>query len=413
MQTIMNNYYVIIGIWCFILSTFMAIAPFFATDSKVSGKSRRIKFILYLSSTGLLLSDLCSSMFMGKAGDIAYYGVRISTYFTFFCKYLYIMIFAHYLQKGISEQNRKAKMNLALSVGSCAVGLFLITLSLYRGNVYYFDAENIFYYGSGYRYIQIIIFLNIILFMKILWNNRKVFRKSTFYIFLFYIVTLAATAILDVVIDMWYIQNITIFFSTQLIFMDDMFHLSEKLLDSRKKYMLMEYQAQHDMMTGVWNKKSGLDKIKVCLEQMKPSDTAVLGFIDIDDFKLVNDSYGHEVGDFWIREVAKILKNSCREEDIVCRYGGDEFIIFLKGDFDVDALKRRMDGVRETLRQQSVRMQQDVHCSIGLCWITGAGKNISECIACADAAVYAVKENGKNAYIVYQFEENKTQFAVL
>ena len=86
----------------------------------------------------------------------------------------------------------------------------------------------------------------------------------------------------------------------------------------------------YDLMTDVWNKAGGIEQIEKCLSNMLDIDTAIIGFIDIDDFKAVNDTYGHETGDFWIVQVAETLKDISGNDDIVCRYGGDEFIIFLK-----------------------------------------------------------------------------------
>lgn len=65
-------------------------------------------------------------------------------------------------------------------------------------------------------------------------------------------------------------------------------------------------------MTGLWNKTSGVVRLRNCLENMSESDMAVLGFMDIDNFKSVNDTYGHETGVFWIREVATALQEMCR-----------------------------------------------------------------------------------------------------
>lgn len=83
-----------------------------------------------------------------------------------------------------------------------------------------------------------------------------------------------------------------------------MIQVSDQWLDAKRELLISEYRASHDIMTGLWNKTSGVDQVINCLENMSESDMAVLGFMDIDNFKSVNDTYGHETGVFWIREVA-------------------------------------------------------------------------------------------------------------
>ena len=115
-----------------------------------------------------------------------------------------------------------------------------------------------------------------------------------------------------------------------IISVNHMIQVSDQWLDAKRELLISEYRASHDIMTGLWNKTSGVDQVINCLENMSESDMAVLGFMDIDNFKSVNDTYGHETGVFWIREVATALQEMCGPSDIACRYGGDEYILFLQ-----------------------------------------------------------------------------------
>ena len=157
-----------------------------------------------------------------------------------------------------------------------------------------------------------------------------------------------------------------IFFSTMIIFIDNMMKVSEDWSDTKKDLILSEFRASHDLMTGVWNKTYGLKNIKDYIENMSDDEMAVLGFVDIDDFKAVNDTFGHEVGDFWICEIAKTLEAICASEDIVCRYGGDEFVIFMKNMKDSDELASRIEQFQNIIHKNANERQQDVHCSMGL-----------------------------------------------
>ena len=133
---------------------------------------------------------------------------------------------------------------------------------------------------------------------------------------------------------------------------------------------------------------------------MTEGDRAVLGFVDIDNFKSVNDTYGHENGDFWICEIAAALQEMCESADIACRYGGDEYILFLKNIEAGDTLTARIDSFVKRVHDKAAERKQEVHCSIGFCQIKGGGRDLSECIAIADKLLYQAKEKGKDTYVI-------------
>ena len=122
--------------------------------------------------------------------------------------------------------------------------------------------------------------------------------------------------------------------------------------------------------------------------------------MDIDNFKSVNDTYGHENGDFWIREIAAALQEICEPSGIVCRYGGDEYILFLRNAEERDELTARIERFRKRVHDRAEERKQDVHCSVGLYQVRGAGRELSECITIADELLYQAKENGKDTYVI-------------
>lgn len=187
------------------------------------------------------------------------------------------------------------------------------------------------------------------------------------------------------------------------MFLNDMFCLSEEFIRAQKKLGVAEYKAEHDLMTGLWNKKAGLYKIEEYLKEMTVQENAVLGFVDIDNFKSINDTYGHEIGDFWIEEIADMLQSGCGKEDVACRYGGDEYIIFYSKVDDLQIIKTKMEEFRNRLFCKATEKEQDVHCSIGLYHITEPGKSVKECIECADEALYKIKNNGKNSFYIQSY----------
>ena len=212
--------------------------------------------------------------------------------------------------------------------------------------------ENMMTFGKA-GIIKVLLALDILIVLAALLLERKQYSKKIFRLYLIYACILTATAFLDYVIDTWYLQNLAIFFSSMIISVNHMIQVSDQWLDAKRELLISEYRASHDIMTGLWNKTSGVDQVRNCLENMSESDMAVLGFMDIDNFKSVNDTYGHETGVFWIREVATALQEMCGPSDIACRYGGDEYILFLQNIGDREELTARIEGFRKKIHDKA------------------------------------------------------------
>lgn len=131
------------------------------------------------------------------------------------------------------------------------------------------------------------------------------------------------------------------------------------------------------------------------------SQAAVL-FIDIDNFKFINDTYGHAAGDFCLKTTAKRLAASVQEVDTVARLGGDEFLIVIeqlgaRGELDA-LLDRMLKAIREPMLTDSCSIK--ITCSIGVAIIPEHGRNIDQLKSRADKAMYQAKRYGKNQYFV-------------
>lgn len=121
-------------------------------------------------------------------------------------------------------------------------------------------------------------------------------------------------------------------------------------------------------------------------------------FIDIDDFKEVNDSYGHDFGDLLLLEIAARLKQSVRKTDILVRYGGDEFLIcfqHLVGNQDIEFVANK---IKDSINEPFSIHGHEIHisASIGISSTHGASANLKELISDADQAMYGIKKNEKN-----------------
>ena len=399
MQNIMNQYIGFIALWCLIMNTYIV----FSSSNVKALEEREKKVmekIIYFITAALLLGDLDTYMFAGMNAKWVYLNLEIVNYAMYLLKYLYLTVFTRCLRNESDRFVKIKKILLAVSILCGIVSMICISLPGVRKEFFYISSDNYFYYGRLYGIIKVLLALDILVLLAALLLERKQYSKKIFRLYLIYDCILTATAFLDYVIDTWYLQNLAIFFSSMIISVNHMIQVSDQWLDAKRELLISEYRASHDIMTGLWNKTSGVDQVRNCLENMSESDMAVLGFMDIDNFKSVNDTYGHETGDFWIREVATALQEMCGPSDIACRYGGDEYILFLQNIGDREELTARIEGFRKKIHDKAEEKGQDVHCSIGLYRVKGAGRKLAECIIISDALLYQAKKNGKDTYVI-------------
>jgi diguanylate cyclase (GGDEF)-like protein len=123
--------------------------------------------------------------------------------------------------------------------------------------------------------------------------------------------------------------------------------------------------------------------------------------IDMDNFKNINDTHGHDKGDVVLRKVSQILKAACREEDIVARYGGEEFIVLLP-DTEQDGSRSVSQRIHENLLKLYTLPDRTITVSIGVASYPDSGaRDLNELIKCADQALYDAKRTGRNKTIYY------------
>ncbi len=397
MLLLMDNYIMFIAIWCLIINSYI-VYTYNKTQTLKKREKKGLQNSIYIISSSMLIFDLASFMLVGRDTVFSHWIMSIAYYMLYLLKYMYITAFIMFLMKHAEKNSLIKKVLIAVSVIIGLVGMLCLSLPGIREKCCYIDNYNYVYYGSAYSIIRFLFILDVTVMLIALLHEKKHYRTSAFYLYLVFIVNLMLLGFLDYFIDEWYIQDMTIFFSTIMIFIDYMMHVSDKWSDAQKELVFTAYRASHDLMTGLWNKTSGMNQIREYMRNMSGNDAAVLGFIDIDDFKSVNDNYGHETGDFWICEIAKALQSACDYDDIVCRYGGDEYVIFMKNIADTKELISRMENFKESVYSKSKERDQNVHCSIGLYQIDGAGNSLDECIIKADELLYQAKKNGKDRY---------------
>jgi diguanylate cyclase len=166
----------------------------------------------------------------------------------------------------------------------------------------------------------------------------------------------------------------------------------------------LEHQAFHDSLTDLANRALFNDRVRQALARARRSGggLAVL-FVDLDDFKVVNDSLGHGAGDRLLREVAARLRSCLRDHDTVGRLGGDEFAI-LAEDADLGTARQLAERVITTLAAPFplVGGQVTIHASIGIAFDERLALDEAQLLRNADIAMYAAKSRGKGTYEVFQ-----------
>ncbi len=155
----------------------------------------------------------------------------------------------------------------------------------------------------------------------------------------------------------------------------------------------LAYEATHDKLTGVYNRTG----YNVLLQKKVDLETSAFMIIDVDKFKSVNDTYGHEVGDLVLKKIAKVLKENFRAQDYVCRIGGDEFVVIIvhvKSTI-ADIIKNKVKRINEFLSNPDPKEKlPPVSLSCGISFGNG-GKSEEQIFNEADRALYKVKNSGR------------------
>ena len=176
----------------------------------------------------------------------------------------------------------------------------------------------------------------------------------------------------------------------------------------KKKLAARSHFAEHDALTGLPNRMLLNDRLeRLCAHRRRHGGQFALAFLDLDHFKAINDTYGHEAGDLLLKAVARRLQASLRASDTVCRLGGDEFVLLLA---DLEGPQHLQTLAPKVLAQvaQPCRLGDasdapvvDVSCSMGMAIFPDHGQDPATLLQHADQAMYAAKRSGRNRWVIY------------
>lgn len=181
----------------------------------------------------------------------------------------------------------------------------------------------------------------------------------------------------------------------------------DDITERRENELKIKNMAYHDQLTGLPNRARFYQQLDKAFARYQAHQIPfAIMLLDLDGFKPINDTYGHDAGDDILRCVASRLTQQAREEDLPARIGGDEFIVLLNNCKDVQeaeyAATRFLDNLRQPIMLRNLQIKVSVGASIGLAHISTGAKSDEELIKQADIAMYQAKERGKNQVISYQ-----------
>ncbi|MFA5172445.1 MAG: EAL domain-containing protein [Sulfuriferula sp.] len=183
----------------------------------------------------------------------------------------------------------------------------------------------------------------------------------------------------------------------------------EEITERKNHERELQYQSTHDALTGLPNRTLLIDRLEqyISLADRYQSKVAI-AFIDLDQFKVINDSMGHHVGDELLKNMASRLSKCVRDSDTVVRLGGDEFVLLLTGLHEIEDVSEGMQRVLTAVAEPCTIENREfvISCSIGISIYPDDAKDTSALLKYSDAAMYKSKQSGRNMFQFYTEELN-------
>ena len=172
---------------------------------------------------------------------------------------------------------------------------------------------------------------------------------------------------------------------------------------SVKRQEMLQKEAEQDSLTGILNRKAAIRLIEASFTR---SSNGVLFVMDIDDFKFLNDTWGHRAGDRVLTEFADILRKNSRPDDICARLGGDEFLVYFPGLDRTEIAAERAEMIRRQFREILPEKYGEIQLSVSIgIAVRGGHETFDQMYSAADQALYQAKRTGKGSFL-FSYREN-------
>jgi diguanylate cyclase (GGDEF)-like protein/PAS domain S-box-containing protein len=185
----------------------------------------------------------------------------------------------------------------------------------------------------------------------------------------------------------------------------------DNITERRKSQEQLQYLAMHDSLTGLHNRHHFESTLEQLSEDAKRNQRLHgLVYLDLDHFKVINDTFGHQKGDEVLREMSALLSRRIRKPDTLCRLGGDEFAVLLR-DVNAQAAQDFAREIQKIIGEFSFQLQEqriNLGCSIGVTMIDGSVHSAEEHFMRADIALYVAKGRGRNLIHLYDPQDNES-----
>lgn len=169
------------------------------------------------------------------------------------------------------------------------------------------------------------------------------------------------------------------------------------LLELIGLFQQIKEMANRDFLTGSFNRRYFFEVAnRIFLKSARAKKALVVAMIDIDDFKKINDSYGHDIGDIAIKEVKNVLDKLLRKSDLMARFGGEEFCMIFEN-ISLESTKQLLEKIRKAFETNSIRTKTvELTYTVSIGAVYGLGSSLDTLIKLSDNAMYEAKKNGKN-----------------
>ncbi len=395
----MLTYYVTVSL--FSIFALMILIIMVHENARMSRKEKLRFYITYCMIMGSSLSELVAILLNGMPE-----WTRSLHVLSKFLDYSLAPCAAVFFVPHLDEDSTRTESSRIIMTIVLGINVLLQACSIFTGWTFYIDRANYYYHGPFYSLYALVYCMAIIYVVAGFYEYGKQYSKHN-YLSLFLIMVFVSLGVVFQELMPVDMRTICLVLSMGSMFL--YIHFNEYVLMKKDDELArQQVQIEMDALTGLYNRR-GLDaKIDEYINTHPDMPCTAL-VIDIDEFKLINDLYGHACGDEAIRHLAKSMTKSFPKDSILGRNGGDEFCILLMGQSGAETAEKITEFSRKTQLYEFEDHKYSFTISIGYAEYPEQADGRSQILSRADKALYAVKMQGKHGCLKYSHNVNTEQ----